>query len=276
MLRRHAVWLVGLALAAGFHGCGPSEEELALAQLEQDMAEAHAVIDSLNYTVESSNLLINDLRAQVDSTQEVNEKLLASVQNLSREVREWRQLATEYRQSNERLTGEIAQLREARQADQRTIAALRNETDSLTTAMMEAHTNIRRQSDQIRQMEEQLTMAHDEADMLRRADRGISLFVGSEDFLRANGYLDVSRSFGRALRRVYRMTANLDPSAPDVRVVEIGESFVIEGNLDSLVDRYGKLDRGNDYRVDRINGAVTVTFINNLLGGADVVAILRD
>lgn len=276
MLRTHALWLVGLAVSVGLLACGPSEEELALAQLQEDMAEANAVIDSLNYTVESSNMLIDGLRAQVDSTQQVNDKLLASVQKLSKEVREWRQLASEYKQSNTKLTAEIERLKVEKQADKRTIAELRNEADSLATAMLEAHTSIRRQSDQIREMEVELAQARDEVASLRKAEQGVSLIIGSEDFLKENGYLEVNRSLGRAFRKVFRATRNLDPNDPDVHLATIGESIPVSGDLDVLVDRYGKLDEGDDYRLGRSDGRVTVTFVNDLLAGADVVAVVTD
>jgi hypothetical protein len=276
MQRKSTLWLVGLAISIGFISCGPSEEDLALIQLEKDMAAANAVIDSLNYTVESSNLLIDGLRAQVDSTQHVNDTLLASVQKLHKEVREWRQLATEYKQNNRRLKTEIQQLKVDKQADRQAIARMRAEADSLTTAMLEAHTSIRRQSDQIREMEVDLAQARDATADLRKAEKGITLFIGSESFLKENGYLAVNRSLGRALRKVFRLTKTLEPSDPDVRLVEIGESLVISGKVDVVVDRYGKLDKGDDYEVQTEGGRATVTFINEMLGGVDVVVVLKD
>jgi len=276
MIRRFAPWLSMLPLAVGLVACGPSKEELALAQLQKDMAAANAVIDSLNYTVESSNLLIDNMRAQVDSTQQVNDKLLASVEKLSKEVRRWRQLATEYKQNNEKITAEIERLKVARQADQQTIARMRVESDSLAVALLDAHTSIRRQSDRIRQMEVQLAQAQDEAATLRKAEQGVTLFVGSEAFLKENGYLSRNRSLGRALRKVFHLKKKLTPGDAGVRLVALGEPISIDGKLDGVVDRYGKLKKGDDYRVESQDGHVNITFVNELLGGSDVVVVLKD
>ena len=58
-LRRHLSSLGTLALAAAMAtlmACGPSEEELALVALQEDLTLAGGTIDSLNYTIESTNL----------------------------------------------------------------------------------------------------------------------------------------------------------------------------------------------------------------------------
>ncbi|MBI93638.1 MAG: hypothetical protein CME05_10605, partial [Gemmatimonadaceae bacterium] len=54
--------LGALALTALLAACGPSEEELRLAALQQDLTLANGTIDSLNFTVESTNLLIDEMR----------------------------------------------------------------------------------------------------------------------------------------------------------------------------------------------------------------------
>ena len=84
---RTALAAVAVLLAAGLLSCGPSEEELLLAELQEGMDQASATIDSLNYQVDSVNLLLDDARAQADSLNYVNEKLLSQVQNLNKEVK---------------------------------------------------------------------------------------------------------------------------------------------------------------------------------------------
>ena len=79
--------LLSVAIAAVFLSCGEDEEAKRLAEFQTDLHMANATIDSLNYTVESSNLLIDELRARADSLQHVDDKLLASVQKLNREVK---------------------------------------------------------------------------------------------------------------------------------------------------------------------------------------------
>ncbi len=273
MSRRAAAPVVALAFGIGLCACGPSKEQLALAQLEKDLAAANAVIDSLNYTVESSNLLIDQLRAQVDSTQEVNEKLLASVQQLSREVREWRELAAEYEHTNERFAVEIARLKEEKQADQRRVARLQQESDSLAAALLEAHASIHRHSDRLRSMETELAQARSQITQLQRATTGVTVLTGTEKQLQQSGHLETTRPLGRSLRKVHRAARPLDPADPGVRVVDIGESLAVEGRVSALVDRYGELKKGQDYKVSQQDGRTTITFVSELLSGADVLVI---
>ena len=77
---------MSVAIAAAFLSCGEDEDAIRLAEFQTNLQMANAAIDSLNYTVESSNLLIDELRARADSLQHVDDKLLASVQKLNREI----------------------------------------------------------------------------------------------------------------------------------------------------------------------------------------------
>ena len=276
MLRKTAFCFLLLGLFLSLLSCGPSEEELMLAQFQTDLEIANSAIDSLNYTVESSNLLIDEMRAQVDSTQHVNDKLLESVQKLSREVRQWRQLANEYQQNNKKITAEIERLKVEKQADRQAIAQLRSQADSLGGELLDAHTSIRRQSDHIREMEVDLAKAQDEVDELRRGKTSVNLYVATEQFLKENGYLETSRPFGSAFRKSFKLVKKLDPTDPAVRLVAVGESVALDGKLNSMVDRFGKLKKGNDFKLQKEEGQETVTFVNEMLGGVDVLAVIKE
>jgi len=276
MLRKTVLFLAAFTLLLGLYACGPSEEELQITQLQTDLQTSNSAIDSLNYTVESSNLLIDELRAQVDSTQVVNEKLLSSMQKLSKEVRQWRQLATEYKQNNEKLTVEIERMKVEKQADRQAIAQLQTKADSLGGVLLEAHTSIRRQSDRIREMEVDLAQAQDEAAELRQARVAVNLYIATEAFLKENGFLDTSRPLGRAFRKDYKLIKKLDPADPAVRLVEIGAGAPLGGQVQAIVDRFGTLKKGDDYQVEKGDGQVTITFVNDMLGGVDVLAIIKE
>lgn len=276
MLRKTAFCFLLLGLFLSLLSCGPSEEELMLAQFQTDLEIANSAIDSLNYTVESSNLLIDEMRAQVDSTQHVNDKLLESVQKLSREVRQWRQLANEYQQNNKKITAEIERLKVEKQADRQAIAQLRSQADSLGGELLDAHTSIRRQSDHIREMEVDLAKAQDEVDELRRGKTSVNLYVATEQFLKENGYLETSRPFGSAFRKSFKLVKKLDPTDPAVRLVAVGESVALDGKLNSMVDRFGKLKKGNDFKLQKEEGQEIVTFVNEMLGGVDVLAVIKE
>jgi hypothetical protein len=272
MLRTWFLLSGAIALALGLTACGESEEAKLLANLQEEMQLANSAIDSLNYTVESSNLLIDELRARADSLQRVDDKLVQTIQSLNKEVHKWQQLASAQRAKNEEFRGEIERMKREKQVDQQTIGRIRGESDSLRSALLESHTSIRRQSDQIRQMETDLSQAQEDVVALRAAQISVHVLMGSEDFLKENGYLATSRSM--VFRTTYQLNRKLAAEDPQVSSYGIGDPLQIQGKLKALVDRYGKLKAGKDYKIEKSGGQTTVYFINELLGGADVVAIL--
>lgn len=272
-LARCAPILVPLLLAA----CGPSEEELRLAALQEDLTVANTAIDSLNYTLESSNLLIDEMRARVDSLQHVDETLLASVQRLNNEVKHWRELAGEQKVMNQELTQEIERLRRDKQGDQRTIARLTSEADSINAALLAAHTSIRRQEDHIKRLDAELGTARDEVAMLRQAETSVRVYAATEAYLQENGYLETDRIFGRAFKKAYKLVKRLDPSDPRVQLAAIGESVLISGQVDALVDRFGELKKGDSFKSQKAEGGgVNVTFVDDLLTGSDVLVVIKE
>ncbi|MBT4611187.1 MAG: hypothetical protein HOM68_12150 [Gemmatimonadetes bacterium] len=277
-LRRHLSSLGTLALAAAMAtlmACGPSEEELALVALQEDLTLAGGTIDSLNYTIESTNLLIDEMRDRVDSLNIVDTKLLESVQRLNKEVRHWRDLAGEHQRKNEQLSRQIETLKRDKQGDQRAIAQLRSQADSINSALLDAHTSIRRQEDHIRNMEQELGKSQDEVALLREAQVSVRLYAASEDYLKESGYLRVKRPFGGGFRKDYNLLQPLDATDPRVRLAPIDETIEIEGKIDVLVDRYGKVNKNAYERRTLDNGATAITFTDGLYGGADVLIVLK-
>ena len=59
-----------------FVSCADEEQEQLLLQLQGDLSKANAAIDSLTYSLDDSNLLLDGMRAQVDSAQHVNDTML--------------------------------------------------------------------------------------------------------------------------------------------------------------------------------------------------------
>jgi len=55
----------------------------------------------------------------------------------------------------------------------------------------------------------------------------------------------------------------------------LGEPFFVEGKLKALVDRYGKLKEGRDYEELKENGQLRIVFVNDLLAGVDVLAVVE-
>lgn len=276
MSRKIALWLAAVPLVLGLLSCGPSDEEKMLAQVQEDLRSANATVDSLEYTVNSSNQLIDQLRAQADSTQTVSADLLASIQMLNGQVKEWRQLATQYKESNQRLNAEIQRLRQEQEGDRQAMTRLRAQSDSLGSELVDAHTSIERQSDHIRGMEQELAQERDRASHLEQVQASVSLYVATERLLEQQGILEAGRPFGRAFRKGYRVVRKLDPQDPNTRLVPIGQAVPLGGGIDAVADRYGRLREGDDYRIRKENGERTITFVNPLLAGQEVVAVLSE
>jgi hypothetical protein len=217
------------------------------------------------------------MRSLVDSLQHVDDKLLASVQQLNRAVKKWRTLAGEQKRKNEELTAEIERLKRDKRIDQRSIARVRAEADSLNTSLLDAHTDIRRQEGNISRLQTELATVRDDAAQLRSAQTAVRLYVAKESYLKENGFLKSSRKLGRAFRKSYVLQKKLDPTDPRVILVPVGDTLFVEGELSALVDRYGKLKEGNvfDKKKDKERGGVVITFVDDMLGGVDVLAIMK-
>ena len=272
-MKRTLIPLIALFLAS----CTNKEQEMLLLQLQSDMVRANAAIDSLTYSLDDSNRLLDDMRAQVDSTQQVNDKLLENVQKLNKELRHWSKLATEYKQSNERLKLEIEQLRREKQADRYTISQLRAETDRLNGELLETHSSIRRQSDHIRRLEQELAQTKAELDEAKKmAQNAVFLYAANETQLVEQGYLKTHRPFGSGFRKQYELIKKIDRDSPGTQVAPIGQTIALPGEVEALVDHYGKLRKGDDYEMTRGEAGVQVAFLNELAGGTGVLAILKE
>ena len=263
-------------LALFLVSCADEEQEQLLLQLQTDLNQAIVTIDSLTYSLDDTNLLLDGMRAQVDSTQYVNEKMLGNIQKLNKELRQWRKLATEYKQNNDRLTNEIERLKVEKQADRQAIARMRSEADSLNGVLLETHTSIRRQSDHIRRMEMNLAQTQDQVETLEAAQNSVHLYAASEKYLKENGYLDTSRPFGGGFRKQSKLVKKIRTDDPGVKLVPIGQAHLLAGKVDAFVDRYGKLKKGDDYQTAKDGDGTRVTFVNELIGGTGVLAVLKD
>lgn len=274
-MKRTLIPFIALVLAS----CTDKEQEMLLLQLQSDMGRANAAIDSLTYSLDDSNRLLDDMRAQVDSTQQVNDKLLENVQKLNKELRHWSKLATEYKESNARLKVEIEQLRQEKQADRYTISQLRAETDRLNGELLETHSSIRRQSDHIRRLEQELAQTKAQlvaAEAQMAVQNAVFLYAANEPQLIEQGYLRTHRPFGSGFRKQYELIKKIRRDSPGTQVAPIGQTIALAGEVEALVDHYGKLRKGDDYEMTHGDAGVQVTFLNELAGGTGVLAILKE
>ena len=256
--------------------CADEEQEQLLLQLQNDMATANTTIDSLTYSLDDSHLLLDGMRAQVDSMQQVNDNMLESVQKLNKEMRRWSKIAGERQKKVEEQNRIINEMKNEKRIDRRAIARLRVEADSLNGELLTTHTSIHRQSDHIRNLEMNLAQTRDKAETLAAAQHSVHLYAASEKYLKDNGYLQSSRPFGGGFRKQFKLIKKIRSDDAGVQLVPIGNGQVIEGKIDQFVDRYGKLKKGNDYKSTKTDGGTQITFVNELIGGTGVLAILKD
>ena len=90
------------------------QAEKSLKEFARQKVMHNATIHSLGYTLESSNLLLDGMRAQVDSTGLVNDRLLENAQKLNKELRQWRKVAQELATQEQTLVLRLDSLRAVR------------------------------------------------------------------------------------------------------------------------------------------------------------------
>ena len=200
--------------------CADEEQEQLLLQLQNDMATANTTIDSLTYSLDDSHLLLDGMRAQVDSMQQVNDNMLESVQKLNKEMRRWSKIAGERQKKVEEQNRIINEMKNEKRIDRRAIARLRVEADSLNGELLTTHTSIRRQSDHIRNLEMNLAQTRDKAETLAAAQHSVHLYAASEKYLKDNGYLQSSRPFGGGFRKQFKLIKKIS-SHPLMRALRV-------------------------------------------------------
>lgn len=268
---------IGLVTAIALAGCGQQQDTQLLQSLQEDLRTSNSTIDSLNLTVDTSNQLIDALRARADSLQGVDERLLASVQELNREVREWRQLALDQRNRNDLLKAEVERLSRDRQADQGAILRLRAQSDSLTGELLAAHAALERQNDYVRRLETELGQGRTEVQILRQAAASVRVRVGTEAELQAAGYLQVTRPSARSTRKTYRMVARVTEGDPAARLVPVGGQLALDHQPRMVLDRYGRLKEGTGFRLENDDQKpIVLSLIDQRLAGTDLLVVTPD
>ena len=90
------------------------------------------------------------------------------------------------------------------------------------------------------------------------------------------GYLKTHRPFGSGFRKQYELAKQIRRDSPGIQVAPIGQTIALAGEVEALVDHYGKLRKGEDYEMKSGEAGVQVTFLNELAGGTGVLAILKE
>ena len=68
----------------------------------------------------------------------------------------------------------------------------------------------------------------------------------------------------------------MDPEDPAVVLAPVGTEIIVEGKVKVMVDRYGTLKKGDDYTQSTAEGQTTITFLNELITGTEVLAVVEN
>ena len=254
----------------------PSEEEIVqknlyVQQLEADAERYSAQADSLNLVVESLNARIDTVRAQMDSARTDNKMLLTTLRRVTNESKEYQRLYKEQRTMVDELRAEITRVK----ADAATqVEQLKTSLDSLQSTLSEQAIRLTRMTVSLQKAHEENRALREKNRALRETLRSVLVYVGIEDSLKQQGYLDMSRRF---VRKNYKMTNFPDLDNSDVIKVGIGEPFRVQGELAALCDRHGKLGKGKEYELQEgRDGQLRITFSDSALAGQRILAVLKN
>jgi predicted nucleic acid-binding Zn-ribbon protein len=248
----------------------PSEPEVDpyVVQLESEVATYTSQIDSMNNVVDGLNGRINTLRTQMDSARASNKVLLASLRKVTNEMKEYRRLYGEQKRANEKL---IAQLRKARTDKEATVVEvkeLKGEVDSLNSALYTKTVRLVR-------LESSLEEALEEKKTLEETATSVLVVTGTEDDLKSKGYLETWRA--AIFSKNYKVVDFPDVLDSNViKRISLGETLALQGELQAICDRHGKMEKGKEYEVSKgPAGQSLITFIDETLQGQRILAVFK-
>ena len=269
-----------LCLAA----CSDEDEK---ARLLEGIVKRAALNDSLKKEIIQSEIDKAALEAMSDSLSKFGDLLLVKNNQLLKEVEQTKQEADKYRQDSERLQEEVGQLQEEidqLQEDKRTneqeIRRLAVEIDSIS---VDRDRLIGVNQD----LKNKLNYIKETLDEVHRVQNSVRLLIGTESLLKSNRFLETGRN--ASLRKQYKLVKKLEGDDSRVKIVSLNEQLDLTLNsvpgalvdrsgklkLKVLVDRHGKLKEGRDYIVDKNMETTIITFINRVLEGTDVLAVVE-
>ena len=258
---------LALLLCIGLSACGESEVE----RQKRVIAQKEASIDSLETEVGSAQTELVTLKTQLDSLTKFEMLLQEKNQQLQKEVKKYRAIAEQRRRKNEELQAAIAELEEQKVADAAKIDRLITESDSLTVALRDQRDVAMKLSKDLDTAQQNIEQTEAELDQAKNAVRVV---VGTEDGLKADGFLETGRRF---FRKGYKLVQKPGHKDMKVKYFAIGERLTLERGkkLKELIGRSGKLKKDKDYTVSLSAEGTHVTLVNDLLKGEAVLVVIE-
>ena len=239
-------------------------------QLEQEVTQYTAQIDSMNLVVDNLNSRIDVVRTQMDSARASNKVLLASLHRVTNQMKEYQRLYKEQRSLNDKLVTELNQVKSEKEKATVQVKQLKTEVDSLNNQMYE-------QTIRLTRMESSLEEALDREKTLAETVTSVLVYTGTEDDLKQKGYLKTWRQ--ALFSKNYKSTGFPDvttASNTEVLRIALGETLALQGDLAALCDRHGKLGKGKEYELSKgPPGQTLITFTDDTLMGQRILAVLK-
>ncbi len=250
---------------------GEPEVDPYVVQLEGEVANYTSQIDSLNAVVDGMDGRLNTIRAEMDTARTANRKLLSSLRKVNGELKQYRRLYKEQQEMNNRLQAELRTVKREKDKATEGMKQLKTAVDSLNVELYAKTTRLVR-------LESSLEEALESARTMKAAVTSVLVYVGTEDQLKSEGYLKSGRSL--FLRKSFKAIGF--PNVMDeqnknmIMRVGIGETLVLQGELDALADRHGELNKGDEYeRSQGPPGQALVTFVDSTLMGQRILAVVK-
>ena len=246
-----------------------------------------ALNDSLKKEIIQSEIDKDALEAISDSLSKFGDLLLEKNNQLHKELEQTKQEADKSRRDNERLQEEIGQLQEEIDLLQEDKRTNEQEIHRLAVAIDSISVDQDRLIGVNQDLQNKLTEIREALNAVHRVQKSVRLLVGTESRLKSNHFLKTSR--GATLRKQYKLVEKIEGDDPRVKIVPINQQLPLtldsiptalvgrpgKLKLKALADRHGKLKEGRDYTVRKSKGTTVITFINRVLEGTDVLAVVE-
>ena len=276
--------ILALASCLILTACSDEDEK---ARLLEGIVTRSALNDSLKKEIIQSEIDKDALEAISDSLSKFGDLLLEKNNQLHKELEKTKQEADKSRRDNERLQEEIGQLQEEIDLLQEDKRTNEQEIHRLAVAIDSISVDQDRLIGVNQDLQNKLSEIREALNAVHRVQKSVRLLVGTESRLKSNHFLKTSR--GATLRKQYKLVEKIEGDDPRVKIVPINQQLPLtldsiptalvgrpgKLKLKALADRHGKLKEGRDYTVRKSKGTTVITFINRVLEGTDVLAVVE-
>ena len=269
-MRRNAILATGVAAVlsvVALSGCGSEKEDPYVKQLKQEVRVYSGQIDSLHAVVEGYDARLRSIRSQLDTAHTANQQLVASLQKVTGELKEYRRLYSEQKALNTKLQGELQQVGAERDRSIARARQMKARADSLDNELYVQRSRMAR-------LEARLEASLKREAGAQKAVSAVFIYADTKETLEKAGYLKVKQT--TIITDAYTLVGFPDVKDARVKQTAVGKTLVLDGELQFLVDRHGKLKKDTAYIEERTaDGRTRVTFLDNILEGQRILAVVK-